>query len=249
MSSLSDTALWATRLAQINAIEAALITEGEALKAQHAASPFWRHHQLFIEASANYSSIVLIYFAGFQAVFAGTPGVMVHDEVRNWTRRVNRSRSAYAISTMNASAQCSALEGFLRSTAGDWLDQPVVERVREQYQRQTRSGGPQELSKSLPAARNQLDAWLKPTGGAAFTEWARLVSIVFGCSLPPELTPILEDLIGFRHMITHPSSLPDDVTLQRLDVARPSCWGLAAMVMASTITHSVVCARGGRAAL
>lgn len=248
MSFLNDTALWESRHALLNSIATPLIAEGNALKTQHAASLFWKHHQLFIEASSSYSSIALIYFVGFEAIFAGTPGVLVHDEVRSWTRRVSRSRSAYAIASMNASAQCSALEGFLRSTADDWVDQQVVDRVREQYQRPARSGQPQELSRRLPAARNQLDAWLKPSGGVAFTEWARLVSLVFGCSLPPDLAPILEDLIGFRHTITHPESLPDDATLQGPDGARVSCWGLAAMMMASTITYSVVGARGGSSA-
>ncbi len=232
--------LWEARLDQVNAELATLVEKSEALKVKCRASPIWRHNQLFIEASASFSAVPLIYFAGFNAILGDTPGVNASDKLQRWVKSVNRHRSAHVIACMNASAQCSALEGFLRSMNSESTDQAVVDLVRSNFSRTTRAGKEEKLSKRLDGARNQLDMWLKPSGGGRFADWMRLVSLVFGCTVSPTVTEILDDLIMFRHAITHPEDLPDEPTIDSPDAARFVCWSLAAISTATTITHSLV---------
>ena len=133
-------------------------------------------------------------------------GITVIDAIREWVKNVNRHRSAQAIASMCAAAFCSSLEGFLRAMVDHTVDQGVVDRVSRTYSRPTRSGQQERLSLRLEAARVQLDQWVKPSGGAGFSEWMRLLSALFRVSAPEPVQAVLKDLIGFP---AHDSGIRD----------------------------------------
>lgn len=239
MEATNDPALWETRHAQINTIVHPLVAGSEALRSRSATSPIWKSNDAFIQTSTSYSGAVLVYLAGFEAIYQDTPGINTSDELRAWVKKVDRNRSAMTIASMNASAICSTLEGFLRAIVADWADQTVVDRIRAEYQRPTRSGSTETLSNRLAAAHKQLDTWLKPSGGAAFNGWLKVVRCTFQCSFPQLAETIVDDLIRFRHTITHPQELPTAGKINSPHAARISCWGLATIALTTTITHSV----------
>ncbi len=181
------------------------------LRASQPDSAFWKQHDAFSQTIMAYLSVTKIYFKGFDMIHSGKESADVSERVRDWVQRKG-FRSPHTIASMNAAAQCSTLEGFLRSLIPEWVDQRVAEHVRTHYRRKSRSGKgkPEELSKELDHARKQLDAWLKPSGGGAFADWVKLISLVFHCRFDSLTESVLEDMIAFRHEITHPTKLHTD---------------------------------------
>jgi len=240
MAIVDDAALWGRRFEEMNSLANAITLEVDALKKEQPDSVFWKHQDSFRQTIFAYLSVTSTYFKGFDAIFRGVEGVKASDELRNWVRTVDRHRSVHTIASMNAAACCSSLEGFLRALIPEWVDQRVVDRVRASYRRPTRSGAPEPLSSKPDSARKQLDTWLKPSGGAAFAEWLKLVSMAFQCKFTTPTEVVLEDMIRFRHTITHPTELLVDGAIDSPGAERLTCWQHATISMACTVTSSIV---------
>ncbi len=237
--STDDNMIWEQRHSDLNVL-ALQLQVADTLLRREVRSPLWAHLEGFSQAIRSHTSVALVYFAGFAAILQNAPGVDATPALKQWVQTVSRERSASTIAAMAATAGCSVLEGFLRALAIDAVDQNLVTRLSPTYQRRARSGQIERLSSNIVGARNQIDTWLKPSGGAAFTEWLNTLSAVFSCSIPPVISTVLEDMIMYRHDITHPRSLPRDGAIRSIDGARISCWGLAAIALAMTLTHSLI---------
>lgn len=246
MAIVDDADLWQKRYEELNKLGAARENEVNTLRATQPDAAFWKHHDAFTQTVMAYLHVTQTYLAGFSAIHRGADGVTESQLLRNWVKNVDIHRSGHTMASMSASAHCSTLEGFLRSLIPEWVDQRVVDHVRARYSRKSRSGKAEELSKKVDSAWKQLDAWLKPSGGGAFADWLKLVSLVFQCRFAPPTESVLEDMITFRHEITHPSGLLTDGRIDSPGPNRTTCWTLAVLAMQYTITLSIVRAKASK---
>lgn len=247
MAIVGDEKLWEGRLAELNRLAFPRENELNTLRATQPDTAFWKHHDAFTQTIVAYLSVMEIYFKGFDVIHSGKESADVSDALWDWVQKKGH-RSPHTIASMNAAAQCSTLEGFLRALIPEWVDRRVADHVRARYRRKSRSGKgkPEELSKDLDHARKQLDVWLKPSGGGAFADWVKLVSIVFHCRFDPLTESVLEDMISFRHEITHPTKLHTDDSIDSPGPNRMICWSIAVTTMEYIITLSIVRAKASK---
>jgi hypothetical protein len=227
---------WETRWTELNELLAHLRELGPSVERQNP-SPLWAHLQNFNALALSFIAVPSVYFRGFDRVLEDPNSAST--SLSRWVLNVDRNRSAYTLACMYATAQCSALEGFLRAFSNDWLDEARLVKIQT-LSRSARNGQTEALSHRLDGARNQLDAWLRPSGGGAFAEWVRILEHVFGITVVDCVRESVSDLVSLRHAVVHPDQLLTDDQLPRIDGAQFSAWGHACMWLALTISLTAI---------